>query len=145
MLVFSGLTVYHPTFKSRFPKNGLTVMSYAYPIMATGTILLTAGMMICSSIVEQSTEEKTWGLAGKKQNELKDLKVRILWLQKKHVVGDQSFDSSVIFAGGSRKHIWSSRRSPRQRKWHSWPLVKINKVASNSDGPLHYWGSLLHW
>ena len=58
MLVFCGFSVYHQEFSQRFPKNGRPVGAYAFPIMALGTILLMVGMLICSAVVEKSTEEK---------------------------------------------------------------------------------------
>jgi len=66
------------------------------------------------------------------------LKAHILWLQKKHTCSDQSFESYVIFAKGSREAILESRRrSPgdigqednQQPTW--WSRLKA-AVASNS-------------
>jgi len=120
MLVFSGFSVYHPHFKMRFPKNGERVRPYAFPIMAVGTIILMIGMMICSAVVEQSTVENIF-VPGKKYLETvpvngqeEKLNARILWLQKNHVVSDQSFDSFVIFGRNQsdpRKCILTSQRT----------------------------------
>jgi hypothetical protein len=65
MLVFCGFSVYHPAFSQRFLKNGRSVPGYAFPTMATGTILLVIGMLICSAVVEQSTEERIYELERK--------------------------------------------------------------------------------
>ncbi|KAF8248447.1 hypothetical protein K440DRAFT_583372, partial [Wilcoxina mikolae CBS 423.85] len=143
MFVFCGLTVYHPSLKSQFLKNSRLVRPYAYPTMATGTLLLIAGMIICSVIVEQSTEEKQWG-AGEKHpgGGHQKLNARILWLQKKHVVSDQSFDSCVIFGKDRRDFLLSSRRSQPEKKWKTWPLV-----ASNASEALTLLGGLrgMNW
>ena len=116
MLVFCGFSVYHPTFSLRFHKSGQKVAAYAYPIMATGTITLAIGMVICSAIVEGSTKEEVYvpvaqgdhvdGSSGGPES-------RILWLQKSHVVSDQKFDSFVIFGqdgSSSRYPVLTSRR-----------------------------------
>jgi hypothetical protein len=59
-LAFSGLAVYYPEWKSKFPKNGRPPQSYAYPLMAAGTIVLVVGLIICSAVIEESTVEKQW-------------------------------------------------------------------------------------
>jgi len=145
MLVFSGFTVYHPRFRMRFPKGGNQVRPYAFPIMAVGTITLMCGMLICSAIIEQSTKETEFVRAaenstGSSEKEpARKANARILWLQKRHVVSDQTFDSFVIF--GRNKHpkdtldrILISRRmdakQPTESTGTSW-IVKY--VASNTS------------
>jgi len=132
MLVFCGFSVYHPKFRQRFPKNGRPVQAYAFPVMALGTVILMIGMLICSAVVEQSTGEKEYVLAQPEEQQdqsqqsgsdasdhLADQanqpsrKLRALWLQKSHVVSDQSFDSYVMFGkydSGPRNWIRTSRR-----------------------------------
>jgi hypothetical protein len=90
------------------------------------------GMLICSAVVEQSTGEKEYVLAQLEEqhdqsqqsgsdasDHLADQanepsrKLRALWLQKSHVVSDQSFDSYVMFGkydSGPRNWIRTSRR-----------------------------------
>lgn len=99
MLIFSALTVYHPTFKLKFLKDGKQVGKYAYPTMVGGTILLTVGMVICAAVIEQSTQEKELARSGESSSNSNTgpLKARLLWLQRRHVVSDQAFDASVIF------------------------------------------------
>jgi ankyrin repeat protein len=116
-LIFSGFTVYHPQFSSRFPKNGQPVPSYAFPTMAVGTVILVLGMLICSAVVEQSTEEKEFVAPGEDEA----LRARVLWLQRSHVVSDQNFDAFAIFRRytcGSPRYshvdrILTSRRAAR--------------------------------
>jgi ankyrin repeat protein len=67
-LVFVGATVYHPTWKASFPKDTGPVPTYAYPLMAAGTLFIAAGMMICSAVIEQSTAESKW-VAGSRYQE----------------------------------------------------------------------------
>jgi hypothetical protein len=150
-LVFVGATVYHPTWKAKFPKDTGPVPTYAYPLMATGTILIVAGMMICSAIIEQSTVESKW-VAGSKYEEFAapikgengisqtsqgtsrrqgansttdekavGLQARVLWLQTNHTVSDQSFESYVIFAQGSRDAVLKSHRRETQETNAGYP------------------------
>jgi hypothetical protein len=65
VLIFSGLAVYYPGWNLRFPKNGRSIQSYAYPLMAAGTVVLVIGMIICSAVIEQSTTEEKWVVSGR--------------------------------------------------------------------------------
>lgn len=134
-LVFVGAGVYHPSWKKHFLKEGEPVGTYAYPILAIGTVSIVLGMIICSDVVERSTVETRW-VAGSKylealpaalsrrstrasligrtpgfniNNESK-LGARLLWLQKNHTVGDQIFESFVMFAQGKRESVMMSHR-----------------------------------
>ena len=105
MLVFCGLSVYHQEFSRRFPKDGRPVETYAFLIMAVGTVLLMVGMFICSAVVEKSTDEKEY-------RPISAPIVGLLWLQKSNAVLDQSFDS-FVFGRHDRQYdrILTSRRS----------------------------------
>ncbi|KAF8532918.1 hypothetical protein BDD12DRAFT_799739, partial [Trichophaea hybrida] len=103
VLAISGLAVYHPVWKRRFLKNGQPILGYAYPLLSIGTVILVAGMMICSAIVEQSTSETKWPQPK--------FRARVLWLQKSHTVSDQRFDAFVIIAQEPRNVILTSKRS----------------------------------
>jgi hypothetical protein len=131
MLIFSAFTVYNPGFSWRFPVDSNHVRPYAFPVMATGTIILVSGMLICSAVVEYSTEEKRFvaGRKYKKQTQEMKLNARVLWLQQNHVVSDQSFESYVIFGKTKRDYLLSSRRNELEKKRNSCHLMK--HVASN--------------
>lgn len=60
VLVFTGFTVYHPTWRENFLKNDAAIMGYAYPLLVVGTVLLVIGMLICSAVIERSTHETVW-------------------------------------------------------------------------------------
>jgi hypothetical protein len=47
-LVFVGATVYHPIWKGEFKKDEEAIKNYAFPIMATGTLLLMVG--VCRTV-----------------------------------------------------------------------------------------------
>lgn len=109
VLVYSGFATYHP--KLRFAKGGHPVKPYAFPTAALGTLLLAVSMLICSHVVEGSTEERRYNATPKSR-----AGVRILWLQKSQSepVNDQSFDSFAILAKDPRQIITTSRRTDSQ-------------------------------
>ena len=51
VLVFSGFVTYHPSLKFRWLKDGEPVADYSFPCDAIGTLLLVAGMLVCSHVV----------------------------------------------------------------------------------------------
>lgn len=108
VLLFDGFTTYYPGWKSegQFLKNSRPIKAYAFPATAVGTILVVAGMLICAYVVESATEESELEAGGRPQ----PYDMRLLWLQKHGKVGDQLFDSYVIFARGQRTSIRTSRR-----------------------------------
>ena len=117
VLIYSGLAIYYPSLKPKLKKNDRPAKGYAFPVMAVGTMVLAFGMMICSFIIEHSTVEERWVARSispvsslDKPAKSTKLAARVLWLQKSHVVNDQSFDSYVIFARGTRNEILTSRR-----------------------------------
>jgi hypothetical protein len=111
VVAFSGLTVYHPVFKKNFQKDGGSVESYAFPLMAIGTGILSVGVILCSAVVDRSTEERKWTL----QNDTESSETGgawILWLQRSQTVSDQNFDSFIMVAPRPRNVILSSQRRP---------------------------------
>ncbi|KAG0644016.1 hypothetical protein HOY80DRAFT_858335, partial [Tuber brumale] len=96
-LVFIGVARYHRKLNWKEDENS----EYAYPLMASGTLLLVMGMMACSHVVQASSVETTW--VAKK-------KFKILWLQKSATVNDQLFGSYALFADEERNKLTTSRR-----------------------------------
>jgi hypothetical protein len=100
VLVFCGFSIYHPTFRKRFPKGGGEVPRYGYPIMALGTILLVIGMMLCSLVVDKSTDETKYILrsadgvpseqtSDNKSRSLVEAAAKVLRRNKKHSRGPE--------------------------------------------------------
>lgn len=87
----------------KWSKNGAPMAGTAFPFVAAGTLILTAGMGACSAVIQWSTRE-TW------YHIKRGTDARIIWIQKKSVVDDQHFGSYAIFAPKSRKAIVSSSR-----------------------------------
>ncbi|KAG0135860.1 hypothetical protein HOY82DRAFT_115539 [Tuber indicum] len=98
-LIFIGVTRYHSKIKLKEDENS----EYAYPLMASGTLLLIAGMMACSHVVQASSEEDIW---------VSERSFRILWLQKGDRVNDQLFKSYALFGDKERNSLIASRRRP---------------------------------
>lgn len=139
VLIFSGCTVYHPTYKEGFKKDGEEVESYAYPLFAVGTVILSVGMLICAAVIERSTTEDEWSINTGTDSDDHGFKARILWLQKSHVVSDQTFNSFVIFANQPRKTILSSRRTME-------PEFNILPVLYSGPGDTrNVFKALKHW
>jgi hypothetical protein len=78
VLIFGGLA----TYQWKFLKGGQEVSSYAYPLTATGALMLVIGMFICASIVEGSTRETEWVNANDG-----NYRMHCLWLQRGRVLG----------------------------------------------------------
>jgi hypothetical protein len=97
MLVFRGFSTYHPKFSQRFLKDGRPVEAYAFPIKALGTIILMIGMLICLTVVEQSTEKAEYLLSKPGDETGEQPRLRLFWLQRADTVSDQTFDSFVMF------------------------------------------------
>ncbi|KAI9770168.1 MAG: hypothetical protein M1839_003270 [Geoglossum umbratile] len=139
VLVYAGLITYHPRIKTRFLKAGNPIRPYAFPTMAVGTVVLVVGMMICSYVVEQSTVERKWIVPeGEPLQE-----ARVMWLQKKHVVSDQSFNSFVLVAADPCKGVQTSHRRPPPKRWEARIL---SRVAETLPEALAFEGLRgLHW
>lgn len=100
-----GVIVYFGFASVMFPKDGSPVAEYALPCTVLGTLLLVAGMMICSYVVESSTGETRYRpLSGRE--------ARVVWLQKSGTVNDQSFDSFAVFPTVPLEVITTSERLP---------------------------------
>lgn len=106
-VVYGAMITYYPPWASVFTKDGEPVVSAAFPIMAVGTLMVAIGMFLCAAVVERSTDETTWTVREPGTT------FRLLWLQKKKIVNDQTFGSCAIFAAGPRTAVLTSR--PRGR------------------------------
>ncbi|KAF2187551.1 hypothetical protein K469DRAFT_628363, partial [Zopfia rhizophila CBS 207.26] len=101
VLVYSGFATYQPT--SMLLKDGNPIANYAFPCTAAGTLLLVAGMLICSHVVEGSTSETRYRPAAGKE-------ARVVWLQKSGTVNDQAFESFAIFSNDAQALVTTSQR-----------------------------------
>lgn len=91
------------TYRWKLLKEGEPVTRSAFPLVLAGTVGLTAGMFVCSAVVEKSAKVVWYNLQNSQPTKL-------LWLQKKSVVSDQNFESYAIFAAEGRRSIVSSTR-----------------------------------
>ncbi|KAF4454210.1 ankyrin repeat protein [Fusarium austroafricanum] len=104
VLIFCGFATYYPSMK--YPKDDKSVQNYAFPCMATGTLTLVLGLLVCSHVIESSTEEERYKPGPGRR-------VRMVWLQKAQTVSDQHFGSFAIFPVEDRKIITTSRRASK--------------------------------
>ncbi|RYP04538.1 hypothetical protein DL764_004400 [Monosporascus ibericus] len=101
VLVYCGFATYYPTLM--FLKEGNPVAEYSFPCTAAGTLLLVAGMLACSYVVENSTSETRYRpVAGRE--------ARVIWLQRSGTVNDQAFKSFAIFPTNARTLVTTSQR-----------------------------------
>jgi ankyrin repeat protein len=144
VLLYSGLATYYP--KLMFLKDGAPVANYAFPCTAAGTLLLVGGLLICSHVVESSTEEDRYIVKP-------GFQARTLWLQKAATVNDQFFDSAAIFS--SRKPnpdspvlITISRRLPPEKLRQKHMKIKsvIGTIVSLCGFFVQFIGlRVMHW
>ena len=98
VIVFSGCAAFNPQLDQTI--GGEQSLPYGYPLAAVGTLVLVAGMLICSFVMEASTRETLW--------RAKENRFRIMWLQQRANVNDQDFDSYAIFSEGERDFVMKS-------------------------------------
>lgn len=103
VLIFSAFITYHPVLRFSWLKDGKIIADYAFPCDAAGTLLLVAGMLLCSHVVESSTLENRYRPKGRE--------ARVIWLQKSGTVSDQTFDSFAVFPKETLKTLTTSRRN----------------------------------
>ena len=137
-LVFIGFSVYHPTFKNRFMKNGRPVERYAYPLMAVGTFLLTLGLLLCTAVVEMSTDEREFISNRPGSSGDHSLKARIIWLQRSHIVSDQTFSASVIFRApkDNKETLDRILVSQRAKPQDEFPILQLARRVFKHPPPL---------
>ncbi|CUS14875.1 unnamed protein product, partial [Tuber aestivum] len=129
-LVFIGVVHYHPGLRLKEKENS----EYAYPLMASGTLLLVLGMMACSHVVQASSIETTW---------VADKNFKILWLQKSSTVNDQLFGSYAIFGEGERRTLTTSRHIKYTSSLENSSSTKHTLTASLSFQNLTIAGSFI--
>ncbi|KAG0643607.1 hypothetical protein HOY80DRAFT_343704 [Tuber brumale] len=124
-LIFIGVTHYHPEINWKADENP----EYAYPLMASGTLVLVIGMMACSYVVQYSSEEGIW---------VAEKSFWIMWLQKGDRVNDQLFGSYALFGGEERKKLITSRRrvykyflwTPSRAEYDVYPPLSLRALST---------------
>jgi hypothetical protein len=100
VVIFFFFSVYNLDLSQSISSD--SVPDSALPVTVAGTLAVTTGVFICSSVVEARTRLTRW-IPKERSHSL-----RIMWLQKAQVLGDQHFQSCAIFADKSRHEIVSS-------------------------------------
>lgn len=125
VLVIAGLVSHW-----KLRKGGQPVEGYAFPVTILGTLLLTLGMYCCSAIVETGSKEKQWGKSQTQTSKKRNCTLRILWLQRRHIVSDQIFDAYAIIARGRRDYILTSHPAHTTAQLEATRNVDNHPVAS---------------
>jgi hypothetical protein len=112
VLVFDWFITYHPDFKQK--KGGRDVRSYAFPLTCMGTLVLVAGVFVCSYIIESATTAEIHRL-NRLNSKVGAGDLQMLWIQQGGSVNDQIFDSYLIMARKRSDHVITSRRRGRER------------------------------
>lgn len=97
--LYSGFVAY----RLNFLKEDTSIARYAFPCTAVGMLVLVSGILICSHVVESSTEEDRY-------RPMQGRAARLVWLQQPKTVSDQIFDSHAIFPRHERSEITTSSR-----------------------------------
>lgn len=90
VLITSALVVY----SWKWQKGTHPVPSYGYPCFVVGTTGFTAGIILCSHVIEGSTNEQIFKPNPVHQKNID--KFRVIRLQQECVVSEQHFDSYCI-------------------------------------------------
>ncbi|KAF4882728.1 Serine/threonine-protein phosphatase 6 regulatory ankyrin repeat subunit B [Colletotrichum fructicola] len=104
VLAFFAVMTYPSYIRNDFKKDDEAVPEHAFPLAASGTILLVAGLLLCARVVESSTHEQRY-------KPTEGYEIRLYWLQQGQTVSDQVFESFATFPSLPRTEIITSRRS----------------------------------
>ncbi|KAL4886521.1 hypothetical protein BJY04DRAFT_213283 [Aspergillus karnatakaensis] len=133
VIVVAGLVTYH----WQIPPQGSTIVGYGFPLFVTGTVVLCAGIFLCSYIVETHTRETNF----KPLHDTLDL--RIIRIQRACTVGDQRYGSYAIMNGEENNTLRTSRINEPPN--HSW-LSLTAAIMSIGGYILQFIGlRAMHW
>ncbi|KAF5577580.1 ankyrin repeat [Fusarium pseudocircinatum] len=107
VLVYFGFVTEYRSL--RFEKEGSPVEDYAMPLAITGSVLLAIGMLICSHVVESSSNEIVHEVTD--ANTERTTALAMVWLQKQRTVADQFFQSAAIYPETTRFQVCASKRA----------------------------------
>lgn len=114
------------TYFFQWKKGLLPVAVYAYPLTLIGTVGLVVGMYLCAYIIESSTDELGWyvSLGDDQENsqESSQEPQRIIWIQKKQIVGDQGFKPFAIYSPPKHTRLMTSHSRLDKSRFHSLTL-----------------------
>jgi len=116
LIAIAAATAYHASTRQAV---GYDFIAYGFPCFCAGSLLLCAGMILCSVAIEQSTVEYCWIRTKEKTQEDNGARLssedasksdpRLLWIQKGQSVNDQVFDPYIILEGARETIVTSSR------------------------------------
>ncbi|KAH9218266.1 hypothetical protein DL95DRAFT_490064 [Leptodontidium sp. 2 PMI_412] len=104
VLVFGALTTYH----WRFEKGGASIALYGYPCTLAGTLTVSVGLLLCSHVIEGSTDECMLQFSDREIIEGR-FRYQILRIQRACVVSEQHFSSYALFNSATSDFLRTSR------------------------------------
>ncbi|KAH8125021.1 ankyrin repeat-containing domain protein [Trichoderma asperelloides] len=140
VLVYCSFITQYSKITARFQKIGQPVGRYAFPLTLVGTVFLNIGILICSHVVESSTNEEIF-------KPMEGWQARLVWLQQEKMVGDQEFKSFALFTREDQPRVVSSSRVDRHQ------TTKVNEpnkgsreqsdesVVNNEDNEISAWSA----
>ncbi|KAH7311891.1 hypothetical protein BKA65DRAFT_157187 [Rhexocercosporidium sp. MPI-PUGE-AT-0058] len=109
VLVFGALTTYH----WRFEKGGAPIALYGYPCTLAGTLTVSVGLLLCSHVIEGSTDECKLELRN--SDPMDDpFRHRILRIQRACIVSEQHFSSYALFNSNTSNFLRTSRLNKKR-------------------------------
>ncbi|KAJ6264054.1 hypothetical protein Dda_0194 [Drechslerella dactyloides] len=131
MLAFAGVTAYTKE-TDRFNTNGRRAEDYAFPLVVSGTILVSIGMFFCAHIIDRSTDETHYELINESEP------CRIYWVQPgRQRIGDQVFGSCI---GYSENPYYVRSTRANRNKAGEWGLLLLAVTTSIAGFGLEFIG-----
>jgi hypothetical protein len=77
VIAYAGAGVYSQGREQDFLHDKESMSAYAFPLMASGTMIMVLGMFLCACVVDRCTSEVIWVVPEHERRTL-----RLAWLQK---------------------------------------------------------------
>ncbi|KAL6706976.1 hypothetical protein ACN47E_004926 [Coniothyrium glycines] len=117
VLAYSGAVTFHPWLRSKVPPFSVGRDQFelaGFVLLVSGTGLLTFALIALCRVIETSTFEQEYRVSHAQDMTAASTshsdKVRLLWLQREHSVGDQQFDAAVLIAKDDDVRVLTSER-----------------------------------
>ncbi|KAH7390337.1 hypothetical protein BKA64DRAFT_696475 [Cadophora sp. MPI-SDFR-AT-0126] len=134
VLILGALTTYH----WKFEKGGAPIAQYGYPCTLAGTLTVTLGLLLCSHVIEGSTDECKLELRDTRRR-----RQRILRIQRACVVSEQHFSSYALFNSETSNFLRTSRLN-KSRNYNI--LAAIGSLLAIAGFIVQFVGlRALHW
>jgi hypothetical protein len=144
VVIYAAMITFHPGFRRRIPPYSENLPHLAllgFILLASGTVILTVSLAIVCSIIETSTTEREWVVTNEdntQQNPTGHGKLRMIWIQRAHSIGDQQFDDAVLLADSDKDTVLTSRRSERLLE----RIKRDQRSLEDAEGTSSMWANI---